>query len=428
MALKNWTKASIDDVVNLIIDYRGKTPKKLGVDWQESGIPAISAKNIKQGQIVRQESIKYVSHEMYQIWMKDKLQPNDVILTSEAPLGEILYLKKVEPMVLSQRLFALRLDTLTINPRYFAYYIESKEGQSALKSKATGTTAQGIRQTLLREVDVYFPDNLATQQKIASILSAYDDLIENNNRRIKILEEIAQRIYREWFIHFRYPGHEDVPLVDSELGKIPEGWEVRRLSDKYSIHKGLSYRSKDLVESGGIPMINLKNINKGGGFRSDGVKYYVGEFKESHEVSKGDVIVAVTDMTADRSIAGRAARIPRSKTKAIISADLVRIEPLERISQSYTYGLFSFSTLPLYLKEFATGTNVQHLSPSSISIQKIIVPPKSLQDEYGFILENPYELADNLDSNNQNLRKTRDLLLPKLISGQLDVEDLDIKV
>ena len=419
MALKNWTKASIDDVVNLIIDYRGKTPKKLGGDWQESGIPAISAKNIKQGQIVQQESIKYVSHEMYQIWMKDKLQPNDVILTSEAPLGEILYLKKVEPMVLSQRLFALRLDTLTINPRYFAYYLESEEGQSALKSRATGTTAQGIRQSLLREVDVYFPDNLATQQKIASILSAYDDLIENNNRRIQILEEMAQRIYREWFVHFRFPGHENVKMVDSKLGKIPEGWEVGRVKDFGVIVTGTT-PSKKHPENFGVnmPFVKPPDLRKG---------MFTLETDES--LSSTGVNVQPTKTIPAGAICvsciGTAGLVSITSNKVHTNQQINSIIPNQDFYQEFLY--FSMLDLKETINNYgATGATMVNLSKGKFETLKLIFPITQILKEFNLLTSDIFCEILALTKQTQALRKTRDLLLPRLISGRLDVEDLDI--
>ena len=346
-----------------------------------------------------------------------------VIFSSRAPIGYVA-LAGCE-IATNQGFRSLVCNQSKAFPE-FVYYA-MRFHTSRIENIAGGSTFKEISGGMLEKYKIFLPP-LPTQKKIASILSTYDDLIENNNKRIKILEEMAQNIYREWFVHFRYPGHEDVPMVDSELGQIPQGWEVKRISELYSIQKGLSYGSEGLIESGGIPMINLKNVNKGGGFRSEGIKNYSGEFKESHRVRGGDVVIAVTDMTPDRNIAGRAARIPNYLGEAIISTDLVRMESVAKIGKAYTYGLFSFSTLPLYLKEFASGTNVQHLSSSAISIQKVIVPPQSLQEEYDQISEPSYALKDDLEEKNQNLRKTRDLLLPRLISGQLDVEELDIEV
>jgi len=148
----------------------------------------------------------------------------DILITTEAPLGEVAQLRTSEKVALAQRVILLRGKSSLIDQGYYFQALKSDFVQAELKSRATGTTVLGIKQSELKKVRIpYYP--LPIQRKIAAILSAYDDLIENNTRRIKILEEMAQAIYREWFVHFRFPGHEGVRMVESELGMIPEGWE-----------------------------------------------------------------------------------------------------------------------------------------------------------------------------------------------------------
>src|SRR5665647_847381 len=150
-----------------------------------------------------------------------------------------------------------------------------------------------------------------TQRKILSILSAYDDLIENNLRRIIILEDMAQDLYREWFVKRHFPGYQHTRNVDSSLGRIPDGWQVKSISEVSIIHRGRSYRSVDLADEGGRPFINLKCINRDGGFRSPGIKRYTGLFKGVHKVRAGEIVMAITDMTQERRIVARVGRVSR---------------------------------------------------------------------------------------------------------------------
>jgi len=268
----------------------------------------------------------------------------------------------------------------------------------------------------------------AEQRRIASILSAYDDLIENNSRRIQILEEMAQAIYREWFVEFRFPGHEDVRMVHSELGLIPEGWPVSDVGQIARIHRGRSYRGIDLAVAGGLPFVNLKCVARDGGFRRDGVKRYVGRFDEDERVYAGDIVVAVTDMTQERRIIARAARIPRLKEDefGIISMDLVRLEPVEKTPREFLLGLLRFSGFPDQVKNHANGANVLHLNPKRILDYRFACPPQELCQRYGDTVAPIYHLEDCLELTDDNLRKTRDVLLPRLISGEIDVSRLDI--
>jgi type I restriction enzyme S subunit len=269
---------------------------------------------------------------------------------------------------------------------------------------------------------------LDTQHRIADILSAYDDLIENNNRRIKLLEEMAERIYREWFVDFRYPGHELVPLVDSELGPIPQGWSIGKVRDHADVIRGRSYRGEDVVDEGGIPFINLKCIARGGGFRPDGIKRYVGDFKVAHKVQAGDIVMAVTDMTQERRIVARAARVPDAGEEfGVFSMDLVKIVPKDPPAE-YLLGLLRYSDFPDQVKAHANGANVLHLHPDRISDYRSPFPPLPTARLYSDQVAPAQRLADGLQAANETLRAARDLLLPRLISGEVDVTDLDIAV
>jgi len=185
---ESWERCTLDDCIDLIIDYRGKTPKKLGSDWSEYGIPAISAKNIKGGRLIRPETFNYVDGQLYKKWMKDELRRGDILLTSEAPLGELYLLNSDRKYVLSQRLFALRATSE--NLVYYLYtLLSSNEGQHLLHRRASGSTVQGIRQSELRKVEILLPDtNLL--QKFGAIAKDYFDKIANNSEQIQTLEKL----------------------------------------------------------------------------------------------------------------------------------------------------------------------------------------------------------------------------------------------
>jgi type I restriction enzyme S subunit len=307
-------------------------------------------------------------------------------------------------------------------PRYVYYYLQTLNLGRFNSGAGVPTLNRNDLDTL--EIPVHpFP----TQRKIAAILSAYDDLIENNTRRIKILEEMAQALYREWFVKFRFPGHEKVKMVESELGMVPEGWEVIKLFDVARLHRGKSYRSLDLVEEGGLPFLNLKCIERGGGFRYDGIKRYQGKFKETQTAKSGDILMAITDMTQERRLVAHTARVPvLDGNISVISMDLIKIEPMPEMHEEYIYGMLRFSEFADKVKQYANGANVLHLSPDRVADFKFALPPSNLRSQYSAFCSNLYQQCDNLNIKNPNLRRTRDLLLPKLISGELNVQNFDI--
>ena len=149
---QGWEIKRLSDIVSEIIDYRGKTPRKLGGNWSESGIMALSAMNVKQGRLVRLEKAKFVSEELYKRWMKSEVAESDILMTSEAPLGEVYYLTEKKKICLSQRLFCIRANPNFIKPCFLFYALSAPTSKTQLYARATGTTVSGIRQTDLREI------------------------------------------------------------------------------------------------------------------------------------------------------------------------------------------------------------------------------------------------------------------------------------
>ena len=184
---EGWRVDTIDNLVELIIDYRGKTPKKLGMDWSETGIPALSAKTIKRGKIVRRDAMNFGSEELYSVWMKDEIKKGDILLTSEAPLGELYYLNDDTKYILSQRLFALRVNS-KITSLYLFFYLYSKNGQHLLEARASGSTVQGIRQSELRRIEVIIPESNILE-KASNIFESTQEKKFRNSKQIQILKK-----------------------------------------------------------------------------------------------------------------------------------------------------------------------------------------------------------------------------------------------
>lgn len=193
----NFKKLSLDKMLDLIIDHRGLTPKKLGGEWAENGIPAISAMNIKGGEVIKLEAIRFVSDALFKKWMPEGIQGDDVVLTSEAPLGEVYLVKSEDKYCLSQRLFALRSDKKVVIGGYLYYFLMSQIGQSRLLERATGSTAKGIRQAELRKVIVDFPKDINEQKKIVSTLTSVDEKISINKKLKEKLTRLKKGLMQD---------------------------------------------------------------------------------------------------------------------------------------------------------------------------------------------------------------------------------------
>jgi type I restriction enzyme S subunit len=257
----------------------------------------------------------------------------------------------------------------------------------------------GIKQSELRKVEIPLPP-LSTQKNIASILSTYDNLIENNTRRIQILEEMAQRIYKEWFVDFKYPGYEDDQMIDSELGKIPDGWDVKEFGEKITFTRGKNITKKEMVH-GEVPVVSA-GINPSG----------------FHNVSS--VNGPVVTISASGANAGYISYYLRN----IWAADCSYIN-----NEMTPYIFYYFSLVKFNSKEITNlqrGAAQPHVYPKDVARISIIDPRVETIEIFENIVENIFNEIGVLRKKISNLRQTRDLLLPKLISGKVDVSDLDI--
>lgn len=365
----------------------------------------------------------YISEDRYQeiIGKNGAIEEGDLLLTSRGTLGVPYIVKKNDRFHFADGNLTWFRNFNGLNSRYLKYFLLSPLGKAELSRCVIGSSQAAYTIASLKEIKIPLPD-VTYQSKVVSVLSAYDDLIENNTRRITILEKMAQSLYREWFIKFRFPGHENTKFIDSPLGKIPEGWDVKKLSEVINIDRGRSYKSSELVEEGGYAFLNLKNVAREGGFRRDGLKRYDGPFKPNQTAKPNDIIMAVTDMTQERAIIARPARVPNMGIdEFVFSMDLIKITVKEGYKESFIYSLLRYSDFPHVVKQFANGANVLHLSPKVIEDYEALVPSENIRSLFVDVVSPIHEIQDALEKKNDNLKNQRNMLLPKLISGSITI-------
>lgn len=417
MRQSNLETKIVDEVIEKLIDYRGKTPQKT-----LSGIKLITAKVIKQGRILDGEH-EYIASENYDSWMKRGLpKRGDILITTEAPLGEVAQLKTDEKIALAQRVILLRGKRDVIDQNYFFFSLQSPFVQAELASKATGTTVSGIKQSELRQVKIpCFP--LLTQRRIATILSAYDELIENNSRRIKILEEMARMIYQEWFVKFRFPGHEQAKFVESPLGMIPAGWEVGTLKD-FCASMTYGYTASARKEFIGPKFLRITDIVPDFIDWSN-VPYCEISKKEEAKylLEEGDIVVARTGATV-----GYAKRLNKKHPKTVFASYLVRLRLLDKLASFYVGILVESNEYKTFIKANASGAAQPQANAQVLTSISLVMPPTQILQKFNSLVQPIFDQKEGFEQKNQNLRQTRDMLLPKLISGEIDVSDLDIPI
>ena len=276
-----------------------------------------------------------------------------------------------------------------------------------------GTTQDNLSLDKICRVKLRVP-NYETQKKIASVLAVYDNLIENNNKRIKLLEQMVENLYKEWFVRFRFPGFENVKFEED----IPSNWNYVQLGNIVSFERGISYSSKEINCDDGINLVNLKNIQSYGGFRREGTKKYNGKYKDSQIVNAGDLILGVTDMTQDRRTVGSVALIPVIDGTSVISADLVKIE--SKVPNQFLYCMCRYGFYSKYFSQFANGANVLHLKPNTLLNKKVLLPTEDLIETFTKKVIPMVDIVDKINLQNDILIKQRNYLLPRLMSGKLE--------
>jgi len=403
-------------------------------EYVEEGIYVVKVTNMKGGGI-ESKNDNFLPIEKYHKYKKNELFSDDILVATvgshPTQQGSVvgrtsIVLQKYEGSFLNQNAVCLRVKVSElVCAKYFFYLTKTVLFKYHIEGRAKGSANQ-VRMALgdLKKFEHSYPE-LLIQKKIAAILSAYDDLIENNKQQISLLENMAEEIYREWFVRFRFPGYK---ATEFEKG-IPKNWDTNKANVFFDHVKGKSYKSDEIVDTDNesMPFITLKSFHRGGGYRDDGLKRYSGKYSDKQIVFEGDVVMAVTDMTQNREVVGRVARVPDIGIKgAVISLDVIKLVP-KSISSTFLYSYMKYSGFGHFIKAFANGANVLHLKPDLVTQQVIIMPPDDLRQKFVDIANPIHKKIGILTKEIANLNKTKNMLLPRLISGKLSVENLDIK-
>lgn len=359
-----------------------------------------------------------------------KLIPkNSILLTSRAPIG---YLAIARNELCTNQGFKSLVVNSRIADYKFVYYL-LKSNIEYIKSQGSGTTFAEISGSVVKNLKFKLPD-LPTQTAIAEILSSLDDKIELNNQINKELEALAQALFKHWFIDFEFPNEKGQPykssggeMVQSELGEIPKGWKISIFQDHLDVERGLSYKGSGLSDpQNGIPMINLNSVHEGGGYKYEGLKYYSGVYKEKHLIKPWDLAVTNTEQGHKYLLIGFPGVVPKEIGKyGIFSHHIYRVR-----TKSYSHlsnQFFNYLMLQKSIREqiigAANGTTVNMLKIHGLENPKFIEPSAAICSSFSQLIESIWEAKENSHSESQALKKLRDSLLPKLISGELEVKD-----
>jgi type I restriction enzyme S subunit len=389
--LRGWKRCELGDVLTF---QRGfDLPQR---DRQEGNIPIVSSSGISG------------YHNLA------KVHGPGVVTGRYGTLGQVFYIKK-DFWPLNTTLFVREFRGN--DPLFLSYFLRTLN----LANQNAAGAVPGLNRNALHLLPICIPP-FPTQRKIAAILSAYDDLIENNTRRIAILEEMAQVLYREWFVHFRYPGHEKNGTVESALGMIPDGWEVKSIGDVVITLGGgtPSTINPEYWDDGNVIWYSPTDLTSSGKmFITDSAKKIT---KMGLQQSSARLFPAYSVMMTSRATIGVVAI---NTKQACTNQGFITCIPNASLSAYQMY--FWLVENKEKIISIASGATFKEINRTTFRGLPIVIPNASISQQFNEMVSPVGKQIENLITKNANLRGTRDLLLPKLISGEVDVEGLDIE-
>ncbi|WP_347114482.1 restriction endonuclease subunit S [Streptococcus thermophilus] len=407
---------SLEECLEKVIDYRGRTPKKLGKDWVKNGeYRAISANNVKFDGLIREESIYRGDEELYKLWMKEEVEKGDILLTSEAPSGQAMIWDSDEKIILSQRLYALRVNKNLVDNSYLKYFIQSPLGQKSITRNNSGSTVSGISAKTFKNIKILIPD-LENQQAISKFLLTIDQKIQVNNQINQELEAMAKTLYDYWFVQFDFPDQNGKPYKSSggkmvynqELKReIPDGWGVEKLGDIANITMGQSPKGTSYNEVGEGMLFFQGSTDFG--WRFPVARQYTTE--PSRIAEEDDILLSVRAPVGTLNIADTRCCIGRG---------------LAAINSKVGANSYIFNVMQDFKKLFdmmnSVGTTFGSITKDDLYSLQLVYPPNELLMKFDKSVNSFDREIKNRSRQNQELSQLRDWLLPMLMNGQVKVE------
>ena len=393
----------LSDVCEFIVDCPHSTAPDEG-----EGYPLIRTPNVGKGRLDL-NGVHRVSESVYkQRIQRGAPRANDLIFAREAPAGNVALVQENQTVCLGQRTVLIRPNVQKVNPQYLVYYLLSPKPQYELLGTANGATVAHVNLPAIRNLKIELPEK-SVQDKIGTILVTYDDLIENNQKQIKLLEEAAQRLYKEWFVDLRFPGHENTKIVDG----VPEGWSESTVSEVSAVlRRGISPKYNEKAR--GI-VINQKCI------RQTIVSYDEARTQEKKypaelEMMESDIVICSTGA----GTLGRVGQIFEAKENVTLDSHVTLIRANEKIGQQSL--LWSLKMKQDYLMNAGKGsTNQLELSRETIGSCEILIPERKIAEQVEKNFVAIHNKMKECSMQIARLREARDLLLPKLMSGEVEV-------
>jgi type I restriction enzyme S subunit len=416
-----WNLTPLSKCISKVIDYRGRTPKKLGLEWASVGYRVLSANNVKFSGLDKLDSINYADEDLYKKWMKEEVNRGDLLLTSEAPSGQVMLWDSDEKIVLSQRLYALRVNS-KIDAAFLKYYLQSPVGQKEIFRNNSGSTVAGISAKTFDNILIRHPRKKDVQEKIGHVLYSIDKKIDCNNRINAELETMAKTLYDYWFVQFDFPDANGKPYQSSG-GKmdynptlkreIPAGWKDSNiLAVADLLGGGTPTKKKPEYWSGDIPFFTptdadgtIFKFSTADSITEEGLKGSSTKLFGKHTIfitargSVGKLVLAGVDMAMNQSCYA------------------LRAKP----DVSHIFLFFLAKELIHHLQVKSSGSVFDSIVSNDIELTWLAIPQSQVIEKFAAVVEPAFEKIANNTKENQHLAQLRDWLLPMLMNGQVTV-------
>ncbi|HLV15615.1 MAG TPA: restriction endonuclease subunit S [Xanthomarina sp.] len=418
----SWETIKLGDYIETLTDYHANGAyKKLKANVKLKYKPdyALMIRTLNFEQNDFSSNLIWLNETEYNFLSKSKVYPDDIIMNKIANAGSVYIMPNLNrPVSLAMNLFLIRFKEL--NQRFMYYLMKTNEPY--IKSFANGVATQSITKDAVRNLEFKIPNN-TTQKKIASILSTYDDLIENNLKRIKLLEEAAQRLYKEWFVDFKFPNYENTP-INPETG-LPDGWERKPISNFIKLIHGCSFKAKEFSDSKDYYLvIRMGNFKENGGLQLNKNVRYLPKYKEiknKYLLEEGDLLMVLSDVTREGRIIGNVGLIPSNNQKYVLNQRVAKLEINVKNYKTYFYSVLNSENFKEYCRPRANGATVLNLKTKDVTDYNIVIPDSTTLNSFSIKSKRILDNIENLEKQNQNLKEARDLLLPRLMNKTIEV-------
>tara|TARA_R110002020_G_scaffold51894_3_gene146416 strand:- start:869 stop:2134 length:1266 start_codon:yes stop_codon:yes gene_type:complete len=419
-----WTTVKIGDVAQ--VKGGKRLPKGMSVQDMVTEYPYVRVTDFDPDG-VNLNSVKFISKEAHKATSRYIINCTDVYISIAGTIGLVgIVPKQLDGANLTENAAKICEISEDINPQFLMYFLRSRIGQGLINAQVVGTSQPKLALFRIKDIEIPAPEK-TVQDEIASVLSKYDNLIENNNRRIAILEDMAQSLYREWFVNFRYPNHEDnldadgnPKLIDSPLGQIPEGWEVVVLENLCNKITDGAHKSPKSVDVG-VPMASVKDMHD---FGINASKCRQISYEDYEDLKRQDSVVKANDILVakDGSYLKHTFVVEKELEMALLSSIAI-IRPNEKVKPHWLAYCLRSPLVKERMKNYVSGAAIPRIILKDFRKFNLFIPPQELMDEWNSIVEEMVKQCWNLVSRNENLKQQRDMMLPKLISGQIELKD-----